>query len=379
MTNKPLSIYVHVPFCLSKCKYCSFYSEIYEKECVLRYFEALKKTATFFSGLPENENAVVETVYFGGGTPTTVDANVLCDFLIHLKKCFNFTKECEITIEANPKTVTSASAKLLRESGFNRVSIGIQTTDDSRLSVLGRIHTFEDAKEAFSILKSAGFENISVDLMYALPDSKLENVLFDLENILKLSPKHISTYALSLEEGTPLYTNKESFIFPDDDEQMEEYLLICNKLRENGFHHYEISNFAMDGFESKHNLGYWQRREYIGFGAGAHSFWSNKRFSSKADRRFFVEACEKSDYISALGLNEAEEISDFDKREEEIMLSLRISKGLPLPSLSSRIQKLVDEGLANYSNGVFSLTDKGFFVSNSIIYYLCKELLYDKK
>ncbi len=379
MTKKQLSIYVHIPFCLSKCKYCSFYSEILDSELISRYFKALKNTSSYFSTLIDKENTIIETVYFGGGTPTTVGSENLCDLLNHFKKIFKLSENCEITIEANPKTITLDSAKILLQNGFNRVSLGVQTTSNNRLNTLGRIHSFKDAQNAYQILKEAGFDNISLDLMYALPNTSLNDVLEDLENILNLSPRHISTYALSLEKGTPLYSEKEKFTFPDDDLQLEMYLEICSKLSENGYSHYEISNFSQVGFESKHNLGYWERHEYIGFGSGAHSYWDNKRFYAEDNKDTFIHASENSDFLTALGLNNAEEISEYEKKEEEIMLAIRTSKGLYIPSLSSKLNKLVKDGFANYKDGIFSLTDKGFFVSNHIIYYLCKELLYDKE
>ncbi len=379
MTKKKLSIYVHIPFCLSKCKYCSFYSEVHTSDYVTEYFNALKDTATYFSGLTDEENTIIETVYFGGGTPTVVDSALLCDLLQHLKNCFNFSPSCEITVESNPKTVTEAYARDLKESGFNRISLGIQTTSDERLKLLGRAHSFSEAKEAYYIYKNAGFDNISVDLMYALPYTTNDDVAVDVKRILELSPKHISTYALSLEEGTSLFSQREKYVFPDEDKQTEMYLSICDTLSKNGYSHYEISNFSIDGFESKHNLGYWERREYIGLGANAHSFWNNKRFFSKPDTQLFIKSVKNKDFISASGLDEATDISERDKIEEEIMLSLRTSKGIKVTFLSPMMNKLIDADLATYQNGYLSLTDKGFFVSNSIIYYLCKELLYDKE
>lgn len=379
MTKKHLSIYVHIPFCISKCRYCSFYSEVYSPVHVSDYFKALRDTATYFSKLIDIENTIIDTVYFGGGTPTVVDADFLCGFLDHLKNCFVFSPTCEITVEANPKTVTPSYAKKLKSKGFNRISLGIQTTSDEKLKKLGRIHSFEDAKEAYLFFKQAGFDNISVDLMYGLFDTDTKYVLNDIKNILELSPKHISTYALSLEENTPLFSQREKYNFPDEDKQLEMYLSICDALSKEGFLHYEISNFAHSGFESKHNLGYWERREYIGLGSGAHSFWDNKRFFSKSDRNAFIKEAFNCNFDIALGLDNAEHISEREKKEEEIMLALRTSKGIKLSSLSDTTKKMIESKLATYKNGYFSLTDKGYFVSNSIIYYLCKELLYDKQ
>jgi oxygen-independent coproporphyrinogen-3 oxidase len=215
--------------------------------------------------------------------------------------------------------------------------------------------------------------------MYGLFDTDTKYVLNDIKNILELSPKHISTYALSLEENTPLFSQREKYNFPDEDKQLEMYLSICDALSKEGFSHYEISNFAHIGFESKHNLGYWERREYIGLGSGAHSFWDNKRFFSKSDRNAFIKDAFNCNFDIALGLDNAEHISEREKKEEEIMLALRTSKGIKLPSLSDTTKKMIESKLATYKNGYFSLTDEGYFVSNSIIYYLCKELLYDKQ
>lgn len=379
MTKKPLSIYVHVPFCLSKCKYCSFYSEIYNEIYIERYFKSLKSTAKYFSSLKENENVIIKTIYFGGGTPTCVKAELLSDFLLFLKETFTVSSECEITIEANPKTVTKKSAIILKESGFNRVSLGIQTTDNERLKLIGRIHTFEDAKEAYTIFREAGFSNISMDLIYALPNTDISHVYEDLNRIISLSPEHISTYALSIEEGTPLFKERDKYNFPDDEKQLEMYLAICQKLSSSGYYHYEISNFSKKGYESKHNLTYWERGEYLGIGAGAHSYWRGSRFYSEPDKLNFISLTENGDFISASGLNNGEKISEEDKAEEEIMLSLRTSKGLKHQEITPYMKKVIDSGYARHDGLFFSLTDKGYFVSNTIIYNLCKELIYDKQ
>ncbi len=377
MTKKEFSIYVHIPFCISKCAYCAFYSEKYDKEESLKYVNALKKAITYFSDLNDVKGRTVKTIYFGGGTPTAIGAELLCDTLEHIKKCFDLSRDCEITFEANPKTVSFYDALKLKDSGFNRVSLGIQTTNNERLKMLGRIHTWEDAVSAYKDLKNAGFSNISVDIMYALPNTKIEDLFEDIKNISYLEPSHISAYALSLEEGTPLFNSRKNYVFPDDETQLEMYLSICEKLSELGFSHYEISNFSRPSMESCHNKGYWTRRNYIGFGSGAHSLWDNKRFYSISNRKDFIKLIEASKTKTAIGLDNYDVVSGKEILEEEIMLSLRTSTGINLKKISPTLERFVKEGLATFNEGVFSLTDKGFFVSNSIIYYVCKELIYD--
>ncbi len=370
-----LSIYIHIPFCVSKCAYCAFYSEGFDGRIADRYVEAVIKTVAFFSKKTEKK---VKTIYFGGGTPTVLGSDRLCLILKAVKDNFKLSENCEITFEANPKTISKTDSKKLLNFGFNRVSLGFQTSNNDCLKTLGRIHTFKEAVSCYKMLESVGFSNISVDLMYALPDYSMENTVNDLNNILKLNPKHISTYALSIEEGTPLFDMKEKYRFPDDDEQLSVYLEICNILKENGYEHYEVSNFCKKGFESDHNFGYWARREYIGIGSGAHSFFNNERFYVPDNRLLFIEATEKGDFLSASGLDNSTSIDENDAFEENIMLSLRTCKGIKLPSLSKKMERLVKSGFANYDKGIFSLTDKGFFVSNTIIYQVLGELSNDR-
>lgn len=377
MMTKPISIYIHIPFCLSKCRYCAFYSEKYNEKSANEYINSLKDLLKFFS--KKAENATVQTIYFGGGTPTSINSQLLCGLLEHIKKYYNLSSDCEITVEANPKTVNIDDAFSLYQSGFNRVSMGIQSSNNKRLEDIGRIHSWEDAVESYGILKKAGFSNISVDLMFGLPNTKTEDVSEDIMKILSLNPNHISAYALSLEEGTPLFNQRRKYVFPDEDMQFDMYMNICSILNQKGYSHYEISNFAIDGYLSKHNSGYWSRRDYIGFGSGAHSLWENKRFFSISNKDIFIEKVKNKEFLSALGFDRFDEISEEEKREEEIMLSLRTSKGIFLDSLPKSFNKFIDNEFATYSNSIFSLTDKGFFVSNSIIYHVCKELLYDKQ
>ncbi len=374
-SNEGLSIYIHIPFCVSKCAYCAFYSEGFDSVLADRYANGLCKTIAFLASKKDKE---VKTVYFGGGTPTVSGSDKLCLILKAIKENFKLAENCEVTFETNPKTISENDGLKLLGAGFNRVSLGFQTSNNDCLKTLGRIHTFEEAVSCYKMLERVGFNNISVDLMYALPNYSIQNTVNDIESILKLKPKHISTYALSIEEGTPLFDMKEEFRFADDDEQLSVYLEICRILKENGYEHYEVSNFCKNGYESKHNLGYWIRREYLGIGSGAHSFFNNKRFFVPDNRLLFIEATEKGDFLSATGLNNSVNVTETDAIEEKVMLSLRTCKGINLPSLSDKTEKLVKFGFANYEKGVFSLTDKGFFVSNTIIYQVLGELLNDR-
>ncbi|MBQ7047777.1 MAG: radical SAM family heme chaperone HemW [Clostridia bacterium] len=360
---KDLMLYYHVPFCVSKCAYCAFYSTPQWDEPLLdSYTEALIRQTEGFEG---SEGFLVTSVYFGGGTPTVLGALRLCRVLDAVKRCFKLKNGAEITLEANPKTVTYDDLCILRKAGFNRLSLGAQSFNDPTLRLLNRPHTADDFVACFKNARLAGFNNVSVDLIFALPNENEDALSYSVSRLIELKPKHISVYGLSLEEGTPLFENKEKYAFPAEDGEERQYCTLCKLLRDSGYSHYEISNFALDGYEAKHNTGYWKRVPYFGFGAGAHSFFRNRRFKTPRDVTAYTEKT-KLGFLSPTDYENAEEITEAEAREEEIMLSLRLAEGAPI-ALEKVPSVIFETGCGVYENGRLSLTEKGFRVSNAII------------
>ena len=362
MTNK-LSLYLHIPFCIRKCNYCAFYSLPNQSEEVKEsYLEALLRQIAFFR--TERE---ISSIYFGGGTPTYFGAERLCKLLTKLYERFDIADCCEITVEVNPATVDLSSLKMLKEAGFNRLSVGIQSANDNILSLLGRAHSFKDAEQCISDAALAGFENISADVIFALPNQTNSEFASGLEKILSLGVKHISAYSLQLEEGTPFYKNFADYSFPDEESEEAQYETLCKLIKNHGMKHYEISSFALDGYESRHNMNYWARGEYMGFGAAAHSFYNNKRFSAPNDINSFIEKS-KIGAFAPTNYHEIEPIPPEEAEEERIMLSLRTALGakIPEPKLETA-KKIAELGHGSLENGVLTLNSRGFRVSNYII------------
>lgn len=309
----------------------------------------------------------VSTVYFGGGTPPILGIERICGLIKALKAKFNLAEDCEITVEVNPAAIDREGLMALRKAGANRLSVGIQSAEEKVLALIGRIHSFAEAVECVNDAKEAGFENISGDIIFALPDQSLEGFKRGVEKIVDTGVNHISAYSLQLEEGTELYRRKDSFEFPDEDSEEAQYDALCRILKEKGFEHYEVSSFCRQGFESKHNLNYWANGEYFGFGAGAYSFFEGRRFSAEADLESFIE----KSFISAFAPTDWEkqgEISRKEREEEAIMLGLRTNRGARIPEerfpVAERIAKM---GYGKFENGILALNSKGFRVSNEII------------
>ena len=266
----PLGIYIHVPFCRSKCQYCDFYSVTTKDDKLLDgYIDAMcahiKEAGTLAPAYK------VDTVYFGGGTPSFFGADGMATILTAVRRAFDVTADAEITFEANPDSVSDKLLRRLRGEGFNRVSLGIQTDDDEMLKKLGRPHTFAQAVTAVQRIRKAGYQNLSLDLMYGLPGQTLNDWEETLRHVMQLQPEHISCYGLKLEPGTPLHQFREMYQFPDDDTQADMYLSAVEILRLKGYRQYEISNFARKGNVSRHNMKYWMGGEYLGFGPDASS------------------------------------------------------------------------------------------------------------
>ena len=378
--NLPLGLYIHIPFCRSKCAYCDFYSLAGAEERMDDYCRALERHLAEVA--PQAECHKADTVYFGGGTPSYLGAERLCRLLGNIRKLYKVDKHAEITLEANPDSATDRKAlKRLRKAGFNRLSLGVQSMDDALLQTIGRIHTRQQVQEAVAAARKAGFKNLSLDLIYGLPGQTMEGWGKTLSDAVDLHPEHLSCYGLKLEEGTPLYRRQGELTFPDEDMQADMYLYAVEFLKQCGYEQYEISNFAKAGFASRHNLKYWLMQEYAGFGPGAHSDFGNVRYGYVRDLERYLKG--------ELVLQESETV-DADEREREyLMLRLRTVQGVDprefeyrfrqrFAPLAALLQQCAREGLAEQDGNGWHLTAKGFLVSNRIIGLLQDELVREK-
>ncbi len=368
--SKAVGIYIHIPFCVKRCAYCDFYSGV-GKEFADTYEKALIKHISAYSGIK------CDTVYFGGGTPTYFGAERLCRVLDAVKTAFDVDENSEITAECNPKTASFDDFVLMKKHGFNRLSIGMQSANENELSALGRIHTSADVKDTVDNARRAGFDNISLDVMYGIPYQTAESFEKTLDFALSLSPEHLSAYMLKLEEGTPLFENADKYPFPDDDEVVEMTQICTDTLFHNGIERYEISNYAKKGFESRHNLKYWHRDEYISFGPSASSFYNGRRYTYTHDVHLYTDYCfGKCEEKTALC---EEEFPDSSVAEAEyIMLNLRLAEGVSKSEYEAltgkdfdrcyggKIKKYISLGLMQDGENV-RFTPQGFNVSNAVL------------
>lgn len=362
MTNN-LGLYLHIPFCEKKCRYCDFYSTYLNEKLLDSYTAALIKSIKAWGGKLRRP---ISTVYFGGGTPSLLGKGIL-PLMEAIKESFTLEKNAEITLELNPHSHSAENLKLFKSAGINRLSIGMQSGIENELEALGRTHTFADTVSTVENARKVGFNNLSLDLMLGLPDSTSNTLKESLEKLLTLSPEHISAYILKIEQNTVFGKQKENLNLPDDDQTAEQYLLMCETLENAGYGHYEVSNFAKKGYESRHNLKYWNCDEYLGLGPAAHSFLEGKRFYYPRDIKDFISGNEP--VFDSIG----------GEWEEYIMLRLRLKEGLNLATLESRYGKTLSahtlrkinvfekNGLVATNNNCVSLTNKGFLLSNAII------------
>ena len=376
----PLGLYIHIPFCRSKCAYCDFYSLAGAEECMDDYCRALERHLAEVA--PQAECHKADTVYFGGGTPSYLGAERLCRLLGSIRKLYKVDKHAEITLEANPDSATDRKTlKRLRKAGFNRLSLGVQSMDDALLQTIGRIHTRQQVQEAVAAARKAGFKNLSLDLIYGLPGQTMEGWEKTLSDAVGLHPEHLSCYGLKLEEGTPLYRRQGELTFPDEDMQADMYLYAVEFLKQCGYEQYEISNFAKPGFASRHNLKYWLMQEYAGFGPGAHSDFGNVRYGYARDLERYLKG--------ELVLQESETVDSDEREREYLMLRLRTVQGVDprefeyrfrqrFAPLAALLQQCAREGLAEQDEIGWHLTAKGFLVSNRIIGLLQDELAREK-
>lgn len=362
MTNN-ISLYFHLPFCVKKCDYCAFYSLASQGEAIKdEYLQALLRQVSCFQTRER-----VTSIYFGGGTPTVFGVDRLCKLLSFVRRRFILADGCEITVEVNPKTVDEDGLRALFDCGFNRLSVGVQSANDEILAKIGRIHTFADAQGCIQDARAVGFTNVSADVIFALPSLTTEILADTLQKIMSTGVDHISAYSLQLENGTPLYSRRDLLELPTEDEEEAQYELLCAVLTENGFTHYEVSSFCKAGFESRHNLGYWSRNAYFGFGASAHSFYNGRRFSNVADVNRYIELT-KDGLFEPTDYRGAAPIGDREALEEMIMLSLRTDRGALIPDSAIPYAKtLAEHNFGTLNNGRLVLNSSGFRVSNTII------------
>ncbi len=370
----PLGIYVHVPFCRSKCIYCDFYS-IPEANSRLmdEYLKAI--CAHIKESGPLAPGYRVDTVYFGGGTPSYLGADALATILATIRQSFDVSPEAEITFEANPDSVSPRLLRRLRSEGFNRVSLGIQCDNDAVLEAIGRPHTYEQAQNAVAMIRKAGYRNLSLDLIYGLPGQTLVDWENTLSNVLDLKPDHMSCYGLKVEEGTPLHHHQHEFVLADDEMQADMYLSAIEILRYKGYRQYEISNFARKGMVSRHNLKYWQGGEFLGFGPAASSDFAGKRFSTVRDIRGYIDGILQGGQV----LDDVQEIPPRERAGEYLMTRLRTTAGisreeyenrylLPFDPIEEHMRLCRQAGHAVQNNsGSWRLTPEGMLISNTIM------------
>ena len=370
--DKKVGIYVHIPFCATKCAYCQFYSLTGKDKLMSSYQNALLKHIEEYSA--QLDGYIIDTIYFGGGTPNHYGANRLLGLMSALKKYGHVLIDSEVTVEVNPGGITKEDLQKLRHAGFNRLSVGVQSADDKMLGNLGRTHTFEDAEDTVKNARAAGFDNISADIIYGLPSQDKDVWAETVAKTAALKTEHISCYGLKIEEGTQLYVFKDSPFLPDDDTQADMYLYAIETLARFGYRQYEISNFARRGYESKHNLKYWMGDDYIGFGAAAHSYIGRCRYSFFEDVSKYIERVNNGQMVIDL----SEEMSDYENAVEYLTLRLRTTHGiseeeyyniyrLKMEFILELLHKYESNGWMQFKDGRWRFTPKGFVINNFLI------------
>ncbi|OGC85083.1 MAG: hypothetical protein A2W07_04235 [candidate division Zixibacteria bacterium RBG_16_43_9] len=374
-----LGIYIHIPFCLSKCPYCDFNSKVIDSDLAGEYVKSLLKEIQAFSE-SQTERIFAETIYFGGGTPSILRTSRLGAILETVLSSFEVKSDAEISLEVNPGTLTKGKVKKLRNLGFNRASLGVQSFRDEELKILGRTHTSRQALKSYRMLKEC-LNNLSLDLIFGIPGQSLKTWRENLNMALKLRPEHLSVYSLTIEEGTPFYYlwKQGELGLPDEEEVRKMYLEGINLLKAQGYRQYELSNFACKGFECQHNLRYWQGKEYIGFGAGAHSYFQGVRWGNIRGIKEYVELSEKNSLL----IDFRERLTESQKINEFILLGLRMTEGIDLKKLKEdlnfdlekekkvEISELINVRFLKRGKDNLRLTRKGILVADSIIQKLC--------
>ncbi|MCR5651881.1 MAG: radical SAM family heme chaperone HemW [Lachnospiraceae bacterium] len=366
-----ISVYVHLPFCVKKCRYCDFLSGVFDDDLVASYIERLLGEIGFYEKLIFDRE--IKTVYFGGGTPSAIPPSFINTIIKKLNGISGFGNGCEISIEMNPGTVNEEKVKAYLECGINRFSIGLQSVNDNELAALGRIHSYDDFLYAYDLLRKNGVSNINVDLMTGIPHETVSSAVRSLESVCRLDPEHISVYTLILEEGTVFYgMERKDLDLPDEDTGFMIYEETHRILKDHGFERYEISNFAKKGYECRHNIVYWELGDYIGFGAGAASRLGMHRFSNIHDVKGYISS-------DGLRLEEDLQLNETECMSEYLIMGLRMIRGISMRSFKKRfgrelkdvygdiIAKYEKEGLLSISDDRLKFTPRGLDLSNIVL------------
>jgi oxygen-independent coproporphyrinogen-3 oxidase len=376
MKKSQPGIYIHIPFCHSKCGYCDFYS-VTDLTSIHSFIHALLNEIKLTSAYL-NTSEIFDTIYFGGGTPSLLSNNQFKIIMESLKTYFNLSKDLNVTLEANPGTLDEQQLRGISTLGVNRLSIGFQSFIDKELKLLNRIHTAVDNVESFSLARSVGYEDISIDLIFALPNQTLENWKYSLDKAIGLKPEHISVYNLTYEKGTPFYNLKElGHLKPKDEEnELLFYITAIDKLKQNGYIQYEISNFAQNPkLISKHNIKYWNHTNYLGFGPSAHSLWQDKRWSNSTSINSYIKNLNEDKYPDRF----EENINGKTKEFEKIFLSLRTISGINIPEFNKsfkcsfmdkykkEVNELLNGGFARLTDKTIHLTSEGLYICDEIV------------
>lgn len=387
MSKKQLELYIHIPFCVRKCQYCDFLSFPADDATQNTYVEALLREIIYYG--PKCRDYIVTTVYIGGGTPSWLAEEAIEAVMAAVYRSFSLAADAEISIECNPGTVTERKFAAYRHAGINRISIGLQSANDTELALLGRIHTFRQFIETYELARRNGFDNINVDLMNSLPGQTLESFWRTLHQVLRLGPEHISAYSLIVEEGTPFFETYQEDVkrqeageqprwLPTEDEVNAMTRMTEQILTEAGYHHYEISNFARPGYECRHNIGYWERVNYLGLGIGAASLIENVRYSNTRDICEYIKETKQIREEMKLHVS-AETISRKAQIEEFMFLGMRKTDGISRDAFvqsfgvsveavyPKALQKLEEEGLVAKQEGRIFLTGRGQEISNYVL------------
>lgn len=371
---KKLGIYVHVPFCVRKCNYCDFYSVKHNEEKEKNYINAILTEIKSYE--KSGSEYIVDSIFFGGGTPTIIKPQNLRLIIEEIKNIFQLDKNCEISMEANPNSLSDDNLTAYKEMGINRLSIGIQSLNDEILKNIGRLHDKGEALDALNRAKLHGFDNINTDVMFNIPGQNIDDITNTIKDIIKHGVKHISFYSLKLEYGTPMFEMEKNkkIIMPEEDDEREMYYAGRRIMEEHHLMQYEISNFALKGFECRHNLKYWNQDEYIGFGPSAHSFLNNERFSNCSDLELYCENAMKGDFNRTVH----EKLDHEGLMFEYLMLRLRLNAGLDTETFkkkfnmdfhekySAQIKYLINNELIESKDNNIKLTHRGMDISNYV-------------
>ena len=370
--KKEIGLYIHVPFCKSKCYYCDFISFANKEMCFEEYIEAVIKEINY----TDLSKYYIRTVYIGGGTPSILDSRYIVKVLSEIK--LHVDNDAEITIEVNPGTVNKEKLKDYKEAGVNRLSIGLQSTNDNLLKEIGRIHKYEDFLKVYEEAREIGFKNINVDLIFGLPNQSIEMLEESVKKVIELKPEHISVYSLILEEGTKIYNMvaEGKIELPSEELERRMYWTVKEMLEEAGYTHYEISNFAKPGYESRHNSDCWKQKEYIGIGVAAHSYLNDTRYSNIENLEQYIENINNNAFDKNVTIHEKQ--TKDSKQMEYMLLGLRKLKGVSIKEFKNKfgqnpiflyhkkLDKLVKEELLEIDGDYIKLTDKGLDLANLV-------------